>query len=70
MTNTELQVFRDAYRFFAAHSDPPKTDAAAWWVEVARKMGAFSTRWQHPLMNGLLAAVYEYLEQKAKEADT
>lgn len=72
-TNTEDSIFRDVYRYFRAHPTPPPitdTDAsAAWWESAAEDIGKVSTRWKnHPLAVKLLIAVYEYLEDKAKEA--
>ncbi len=74
-TNTEDSIFRDAYRYFRAHSTPPPiadTDASAsWWEAAADDISKVSARWEnHPLAIKLLIAVYEYLEEKAKEAGT
>lgn len=73
MNETETQIFRAAYRYFAAHpSPPPVTDeeaSAIWWQAAAKDIGEVSNSWNnHPLMMKLLIAVYEYLEDKAKEA--
>lgn len=72
-TNTEDHIFRDAYRYFTAHHTPPPMSAleaaADWWKVAADDMGRLSAQWHnHPLMDKLLIAIYEYLEQKAKEA--
>lgn len=72
-TNTEDRIFREVYRFFAAHHSPPpiadSEASAAWWTAAADDISKVSARWQnHPLMNSLLIAVYDYLEHKAKEA--
>ena len=74
-TNTEDRIFRDAYRYFRAHPTPPPiSDAdasAAWWEVAADDIGKVSTRWEnHSLAVKLLIAIYEYLEEKAKEAGT
>ncbi|MGN0764400.1 MAG: hypothetical protein ACI4MK_13465 [Aristaeellaceae bacterium] len=73
MSEAETQIFRAAYRYFAAHpSPPPMSDQAAslvWWETAANDIAAVSASWNnHPLIIRLLAAIYEYLEEKAKEA--
>ena len=74
-TNTEDRIFREVYRYFAAHySPPPVSDSeasAVWWEAAADDIGKVSTRWEnHSLAVKLLIAIYEYLEEKAKEAGT
>ena len=74
-TNIEDSIFRDAYRYFRAHATPPPitdTDASvSWWEAAADDISNVSARWEnHPLAIKLLIAVYEYLEEKAKEAGT
>ena len=40
----------------------------AWWETAANDIAAVSASWNnHPLIIRLLAAIYEYLEEKAKE---
>ena len=73
LSETEIQIFRAAYRYLAAHpSPPPMSDQAAtlaWWEAAVNDIAAVSERWNnHPLMIRLLAAIYESLEEKAKEA--
>ena len=72
MSEAETQIFRAAYRYFAAHPSPPSmSDQAAslvWWETAAKDIAAVSASWNnHPLIIRLLAAIYEYLEEKAKE---
>ena len=44
--------------------------AVPWWESAANDISTMSARWNnHPLMDKLLISIYEYLEQKAKEAD-
>lgn len=74
-TNTEDRIFREAYRYFRAHPTPPPmtdTDASAvWWQAAADDISKVSAGWHnHPLMIKLLVAIYEYLEEKAKETGT
>ncbi len=74
-TNTEDRIFRDAYRYFSAHSTPPPMSdskaAMSWWESAADELSKASARWNnHPLMDKLLISIYEYLEQKAKETAT
>ena len=41
----------------------------AWWETAANDIAAVSASWNnHPLIIRLLVAIYEYLEEKAKEA--
>ena len=73
MREAETQIFRAAYRYFAAHpSPPPLSDQAAslaWWETAAKDIStAAASLNNHPMMTKLLIAVYEYLEEKAKEA--
>lgn len=73
MSDQETLMFRAAYRYFAAHpSPPPLSDeeaSAAWWQAAAEDISKVSASWNnHPLIMKLLIAVYEYLEEKAKEA--
>ena len=73
MTETEAQIFSAAYRYLEAHADPPPTGDSAldWWERAADDLSATARSWHsHPLAVGLLAAVYEYIEQKAKENRT
>ena len=73
MSETEIQIFRAVFRYFAAHpSPPPITDleaSTAWWLSAAKDIGELSASWgNQSLIMKLLSAVYEYLEEKAKEA--
>lgn len=72
-TSEEDRIFREAYQYFRAHAaPPPSTDvegAVEWWLEASAAVGQLAARWgNHPLMNGLLMAILEYLEAKTKEA--
>lgn len=72
MREAETQIFRAAYRYFAAHPSPPllsdQAASLAWWETAAKDIAAVSASWNnHPLIIRLLAAIYEYLEEKAKE---
>ena len=72
LSEAETQIFRAAYRYLAAHpSPPPMSDQAAtlvWWDTAAKDIAAVSASWNnHPLIIRMLAAIYEYLEEKAKE---
>lgn len=73
LSETEIQIFRAAYRYLAAHPSPPpmsdQTATLAWWEAAANDIAAVSATWNnHPLAIKLLVAIYEYLEEKAKEA--
>ena len=71
VTQEEWQIFREAYQFFSAHCLPPanqEKNAVEWWISAARDVSALDEKWKdYPLMCGLLAAIYEYLELKARE---
>lgn len=71
ITNEEREIFREAYQYFAAYCTPPANqdeDAVAWWTAAAKEVCTLDHKWQeYPLMRGLLLAIYEYMEHKAKE---
>ncbi len=71
ITNEEREIFREAYQYFAAYCTPPANqdeDAVAWWTAAAKDVCTLDHKWQgYPLMRGLLLAIYEYMEHKAKE---
>lgn len=71
VTDEEWRMFRDVYQFFAAHCLPPANqdkDAAAWWTAAAAEVGILDQKWKgHPLPRGLLLAIYDVLDWKAKE---
>lgn len=62
----EREMMRQAYRYLSRYSHPPVNrapDAAAWWRCAAREMAALDAAWNgHPLMRGVLIALYEYIE--------
>lgn len=75
MSDLETRLFREAYKFLAAHaSPPPESDekaSIAWWQTLTNDIIEVSARWKsHPLLVRLLTVVYEYLEEKAKEGST
>lgn len=72
VTDLEWEIFREAYRFFAAHCDPPANQeetALSWWKQTATDVAAVDNQWKerNSLMRHLLVAIYEYLDDKAKE---
>ncbi|MBQ9210185.1 MAG: hypothetical protein IJ153_00650 [Clostridia bacterium] len=71
VTQEEWQIFKEAYQYFSEHCLPPanqEEQAVAWWTDAAQAMGMLDVKWKdYPLMRGLLIAIYEYLEFKAKE---
>ena len=71
ITNEEREIFREAYQYFAAYCTPPANqdeEAVAWWTAAAKDVCTLDHKWQgYPLMRGLLLAIYEYMEHKAKE---
>ncbi len=71
VTNEEYELFREAFQLFSSHCTPPANQddgAVAWWTETAEAVCALDSKWkEYPLMRGLLLAIYEYLEYKAKE---
>ena len=70
MTDTELEIMLDATACLGAHSQPPpdgSDGAVDWWLDTASEMGAVARKWgSHPLAVSVLAAVYDYLGEKAK----
>ena len=71
ITNEEREIFREAYQYFAAYCTPPANqdeEAVAWWTAAAKDVCTLDNKWQgYPLMRGLLLAIYEYMEHKARE---
>ena len=71
VTNEEWEIFREAYQFFSDHCMPPANQdekAVAWWMTAAESLSELDQKWKdYPLMSGLLVAIYEYMECKAKE---
>ena len=71
VSNEEREMFRDAYKYFANHSQPPANqdvDANDWWETAATEIAALDHRWKgYPLMRKLLLAIYDYMGYKAKE---
>ena len=71
MTNTELEIMRDAMTYLGAHNQPPPTgteEAVVWWTEAAEDLGAVAGKWEnHPLATAILMALYEYIEGKARK---
>lgn len=72
VTDLEWEIFRQAYLFFAEHCDPPANQdetSLPWWTQTAADVAAADNQWKerNPLMRGLLVAIYEYLDYKAKE---
>lgn len=67
----EIQIFRDAYRYFVAHANPPAANSSTseqWWMEAVDSYDALCDRHHdHPLIDVLLLAIYNYLETKSKE---
>ena len=71
VTDQEWEIFKEAYQFFAEFCDPPanqEDDCIAWWTKAAKAIAAVDNKWKdYPLMRGLLLAIYEGIENKAKE---
>ena len=71
VTNEEWEIFKEAYHFFSAHSEPPANqsdEAVAWWMQTAKDVVTVDSKWkEYPLMRSLLLGIYEYLEYKSKE---
>ena len=71
VTNEEWAIFKEAYQFFSDHAEPPASqseNAVAWWARTAQDVIEVDSKWKEiPLMRGLLLAIYEYLDFKAKE---
>ena len=71
ISDEEWDIYREAYQYLAEHIDPPAgqdAKAEAWWMAAAGNAAAVYRRWNgHPLMRCLLAAIYRYLGEKAKD---
>ena len=71
VTSMEKRIFREAFEFFARHCCPPanhEENAVDWWTAAAKDVADVDCKWtEYPLMRGLLLAIYEYMEYKAKE---
>jgi len=71
VSNEEWQIFKEAYKYFADHSNPPASqdqNSTTWWMTAAADVTALDQKWkEYPLMRGLLLAIYDYLSIKAKE---
>lgn len=69
VNDDEWEIFRDAFRLYAAHCDPPENqaqDAEEWWLSMVKDTSEKAAKWNnHPLMLLLFRAVTEYVEQKA-----
>ena len=69
VNDDEWEIFRDAFRLYAAHCDPPEhqaQDAEEWWLSMVKDASEKAAKWNnHPLMMLLFRAVTEYVEQKA-----
>ena len=71
VSDTEKQIFREAYEFFERHCAPlanGEDGSLEFWKSAAVDVSATYNKWiGHPLMSELLMAIYSYLECKAKE---
>lgn len=71
VTDEEWEIFREAFRFFSNHCDPPanqRENAVEWWTDAAKEVCALDQKWAAcPLMREMLIAIYSYIESKAKE---
>lgn len=67
----ERQIFVEAYRYFEKHCTPPANQgegAVDWWTSAMEEAATLDNYWKdYPLMRGLLFAITDYLEIKAKE---
>lgn len=71
VNDDEWEIFRDAFRLYAAHCDPPENqaqDAEEWWLSMVKDTSEKAAKWNnHPLMMLLFRAVTEYVEQKQQK---
>ena len=65
LTDDEFRILQEVWQYLAEHHDPPGSQepgAEAWWLAAAEDMRVTDLRWKgHPLMRGLLSALYTYL---------
>ena len=70
VTDDEWEIFKEAYQYLADRGVPPPSgspEAAPWWRSAADDALAADRRWNgHPLMRGLLLALFEYLGKRGK----
>ena len=61
VNDDEWEIFRDAFRLYAAHCDPPENqaqDAEEWWLSMVKDTSEKAAKWNnHPLMMLLFRAV-------------
>ncbi len=71
MLTEEIEIMRDAWRFLRDYNAPPANDsefALDYWQHAAATMSALARKWNnHPLALCVLGAVYDYLEDKARQ---
>lgn len=67
MDPTLRAVFLDAFQFLQARQVPDPADMD-YWQRAADDMLLLSSKHNHPLMDGLLTAIYEYLNDVAVSA--
>ena len=71
VTDEQWEMWRDAYTFFAAYCNPPPNqddEAPVWWDKPNGEIGTLYAKWnRHPLIEKLLVATYEYINEVAKE---
>lgn len=71
VSDTEKQIFREAYDFFERHCSPlanGEDGSLEFWESAADDVCTTYDKWLgHPLMSELLTAIYSYLDSKAKE---
>ena len=71
MPTDEIEIMRDAWRFLRDYNAPPAHTsefALDYWKHAADTMSALARKWNnHPLAVGVLIAVYDYLDEKARQ---
>lgn len=72
ISKEETEMMRQAYLFLAHHCNPPPwfdPEADEWWHQAAMEVGELDAAWSgHPLIRGVLIAVYDYIGSKAVQA--
>ncbi len=70
MPEHEVEMMRDAFVFLRDHNDPPApgtAEAESFWLRAAGDLSGAAAKWKdHPLMTGVLIAVYDYLMIKSR----
>lgn len=70
MTQTEIEIMKDAFYFLRDHAEPPSPGGAgsdAFWAKTATELNEMGVKYDnHPLALEIFPAIYTYIEKKQK----